>query len=183
MNFSNEGYDGNKFYDFHVRKDSSSGPGWFIYGRNSNKYGTLPDGKGAYVMLCGYQRRGRHRSYNTEVRIGWRTKKDAENALADYLDSHPNIARKNAEYIAASSKSGKSNEIKHHSVDDFSVAVTRNRENEGHPFASEAAAEAFLTKMNDKAKQKFADHLGIPVEVLKSEAEEKIGSQDRKPKM
>jgi hypothetical protein len=89
MNFSNEGYDGLRFYDFHVRRDSSTGPGWFIFGRNKSKYGVDANGNGRYVMLCGYVRQGSARNYNGKVRIGWATKKAAEAALAAHLVNYP----------------------------------------------------------------------------------------------
>ncbi len=89
MNFSNQGYDGSLFGDFHVRRESAAGPGWFIYGRNRHKYGVNPDGTGHYVMLCGYRREGAARHYNGKVRIGWRTKKEAQAVLSDHLASYP----------------------------------------------------------------------------------------------
>ena len=88
MNFSNEGWDGSKFHDFHVRKDST-GPGWFIFGRNAEKYGRDENGKGRYVMLCGYVQERRHPHYNGKVRHGWRLKKEAQSALDAHLASYP----------------------------------------------------------------------------------------------
>lgn len=85
MNFSNEGYDGSLFGAFYVRKGSSEGPGWFIYGRNCHKYGRNPNGDGAYVSLCGYVREGKARNWNGKVRIGWRTKREAKAALDAHL--------------------------------------------------------------------------------------------------
>jgi hypothetical protein len=92
MNFSREGYDGTLFTDFHVRRDTAAGPGWFIFGRDKKKYGTFPDGRGRYVSLCGYVRRGKARNYNGEVRIGWRTKKEAQAALEAHVKSYPFLA-------------------------------------------------------------------------------------------
>lgn len=89
MNFSNVGYDGTLFGDFHVRKDTCAGPGWFIYGRNCHKYGRNPDGKGSYVKLCGFVREGRARGFNFNVRIGWPRKRDAVAALAEHLAAYP----------------------------------------------------------------------------------------------
>jgi hypothetical protein len=98
MNFSAEGYDGTQFRDLHVRRDASVGPGWFIFGRDKAKYGVFSDGpnkgKGRYVMLCGYVRRGRARNYNGEVRIGWPRKRDAEAALAAHVASYPHLRGK-----------------------------------------------------------------------------------------
>jgi hypothetical protein len=96
INFSREGYDGTIFRDFYVRRDSA-GPGWFIFGRDTKKYGVHtsgPDkGKGCYVSLCGYRIRKGHRSYNGAVRHGWRTKGEAQAALDAYLADHPQIDR------------------------------------------------------------------------------------------
>jgi len=90
MNFSREGYDGTLFTDFFVARDTcAAGPGWFIYGRDKKKYGTFPDGRGRYVMLCDYVRQGKARNYNGRVRIGWRTKREASAALAAHLESYP----------------------------------------------------------------------------------------------
>lgn len=90
MNFSSEGYDGLKFGAFYVDKGASAeGPGWFIYGRNCEKYGRNAFGDGAYHMLCGYVREGTARHYNGKVRIGWRTKRAAQQALAAHLVSYP----------------------------------------------------------------------------------------------
>jgi hypothetical protein len=89
MNFSREGYDGTLFADFHVRQSSSDGPGWFIFGRDKNKYGVNVEGRGCYVLLCGFVRCGRARNYNGEVRIGWRTKREAQAALDAHLQSYP----------------------------------------------------------------------------------------------
>lgn len=89
MNFSSEGYDGSLFGDFYVRRESAAGPGWLIYGRNRHKYGVNADGTGHYVKLCGYVREGKARNYNGKVRIGWRTKRAALEALAAHLASYP----------------------------------------------------------------------------------------------
>lgn len=89
MNFSNEGYDGSLFGDFFVRRSPCDGPGFFIYGRNCHKYGKHRDGKGTYVMLCGYVREAGARNYNGKVRHGWPRKRDAEAALAAHLASYP----------------------------------------------------------------------------------------------
>lgn len=91
MNFSSVGYDGSIFSDFYVTKCPNL-PGWFIYGRNSQKYGVSADGTGAYVMLCGYRVEKRHRHYNGKVRHGWRTKAEAEAKLADHLANYPSLA-------------------------------------------------------------------------------------------
>lgn len=89
MNFSNEGYDGSKFYGFYVAKDAVC-PGWLIYGRNAEKYGRNRDtGRGNYVMLCGYVREGKWPKRNGKVRIGWRTRKEAQAALDAHLADYP----------------------------------------------------------------------------------------------
>lgn len=73
-------YKGRAFGDFHVRQSSSDGPGWFIFGRN-DQYG------GQLVKLVGRPDvpLRKHRSYNVKTRAGWRTKRDAEAALAEHL--------------------------------------------------------------------------------------------------
>lgn len=91
INFSREGYDGTLFNDFEVRRDSASGPGWFIFGRDPKKYGTFPDGRGRYVMLCGYRVRKGHRNYNGAVRHGWRTAREAKAMLEAYVADHPGM--------------------------------------------------------------------------------------------
>lgn len=100
MNFSNEGYDGLRFYDFYVAKSTNAdGPGWFIYGRNKTKYGVDENGKGRYVLLCGYVRRGKARNYSGEVKIGWKTKQAAEQALAAHLASYPFLNPNTAQQV------------------------------------------------------------------------------------
>jgi len=96
MNFSSEGYDGTQFRDFFVRKSTNAdGPGWFIFGRDPNKYGVHADGpdkgKGRYVMLCGFVRHGKAKHYNGKVRIGWPRKRDAQAALETHLKAYPHL--------------------------------------------------------------------------------------------
>jgi len=81
-------YDGHRFDDFYVSRDTSSAPGWFVFGRNAEKYGRRADGKGAYVMLCGRPDvpARRHPHYNGPVRRGWHRKCEAQ-AVADYLNA------------------------------------------------------------------------------------------------
>ncbi len=93
LNFSREGYDGTLFKDFYVTKAKDCGPGWFIFGRDTKKYGVNTEGKGNYVMLCGYRVEKKSRNYNGKVRHGWNTKKKASEVLAWYLDTHPQIER------------------------------------------------------------------------------------------
>jgi hypothetical protein len=71
-------YSGHTFSDFHARRDHT-GPGWYVFGRNSTKYGTKPDGTGAYVMLCAYPDKParRFRNYNRATHAGWPTKRQA----------------------------------------------------------------------------------------------------------
>ena len=93
MNISNEGWDGSKFYGFYVGRDSVA-PGWVIFGRNAEKYGrNTKTGRGNYVMLCGYVREGKWPKRNGKVRIGWRTKREAQAALDAYLADHPSMNR------------------------------------------------------------------------------------------
>lgn len=81
-----ENYGGYHFADFFARRDPATGPGWYVYGRNSEKYGTKADGTGIYVMLCARPsvKARRHRHYNCLVRRGWATKGEAE-AVARFL--------------------------------------------------------------------------------------------------
>lgn len=79
-------YSGHVFIeDPEVRKDGSTGPGWFIFARNSEKYGKFPNGKGAYVKLVAWPdgKRRYHVHYNSPVLHGWRLKRDAQKALED----------------------------------------------------------------------------------------------------
>lgn len=81
-----KGYDGSVFIeDPEVRRDRSMGPGFFIFARNSEKYGKRPDGKGNYVKRVAWPdgKRRYHVHYNGPVLHGWRLKRDAEKALAD----------------------------------------------------------------------------------------------------
>lgn len=80
-------YSGHLFGDFHARRDGATGPGWYVYGRNSEKYGTRPDGSGAYVMLCARPDvpPRRHPHYNAPVQRGWRTKAEAQ-MVADAMN-------------------------------------------------------------------------------------------------
>jgi hypothetical protein len=61
-------------------------------GRDKKKFGTFPDGRGRYVMLCGYVKEGKARNYNGKVRIGWRTRYEAQAALAAHLAFYPFLA-------------------------------------------------------------------------------------------
>jgi hypothetical protein len=81
-------YSGHVFSDFYVRRDPGYGPGWFVFGRNSEKYGTIADGSGAYVKRCAWPDRPprRHVHYNGQVQHGWRLKRDAQ-AVADRLNN------------------------------------------------------------------------------------------------
>lgn len=79
---------GYRFADYFVSKgDGSDGPGWFIFGRNSEKYGTLPDGKGAYVAkVCQpIGPRRYHPHWNGPVSYGFRTMREAQR-IADMLN-------------------------------------------------------------------------------------------------
>jgi hypothetical protein len=81
-------YSGHSFSDFEARQDTSRGPGWFVFGRNAEKYGTRTDGKGAYVMLCARPSVAprRHQHYNGMVRRGWHTKREAQ-VVADAMNA------------------------------------------------------------------------------------------------
>lgn len=80
------GYDGSNFRDGFEPRQDHSGPGWFVFARNAEKYGTLPDGRGAYVALVAWPDKPRRAcpNYNGRVRRGWRTKREAQ-AVADRL--------------------------------------------------------------------------------------------------
>lgn len=83
---------GLRFTDYYVRKGSASdGPGWFIFGRNSEKYGTLPDGKGAYVAnVCQpIGPRRYHPHWNGPVSYGFRTMREAQR-ICDMLNNGSN---------------------------------------------------------------------------------------------
>jgi len=82
-------YSGEAFSDFYARRDPSSGPGWYVFGRDCTKYGTLPDGRGAYVGLCARPavKPRRHPHYTGLVQRGWRTHREAQ-AIADWLNRY-----------------------------------------------------------------------------------------------
>ena len=76
------------FVDFYPRKDPSFGPGWYVFGRNSVKYGVNTDtGKGNYIKLVARPDTPsrKHKHYNCKVARGWKTKRDAQ-AVADQLN-------------------------------------------------------------------------------------------------
>lgn len=85
-------YSGHSFSDFYVSKDAGHAPGWFVYGRNSEKYGKRQDGSGAYVMLCARPavKPRRHPHYNCRVRRGWSTKREAQ-VIAGRLNAGESI--------------------------------------------------------------------------------------------
>ncbi|QAY80462.1 hypothetical protein [Sphingosinicella sp. BN140058] len=86
-------YSGHRFSAFHVRQAPESAPGWFVFGRNSEKYGTNRDGSGAYIMLCARPavRRRHHPFYNGPVRRGWHRKRDAQ-LIADTMNAIASVA-------------------------------------------------------------------------------------------
>ena len=68
---------GHIFRDFEPVK-ASFGAGWLIYGHNSQKYGTKPDGKGGYVKICAWpDKPKRIRYYNRPAYSGFKTKREA----------------------------------------------------------------------------------------------------------
>lgn len=73
-------YKGDVFNCFYVRQDPSTGPGWYVFGRNE-KY------DGRYIMLCARPnvKERRHPYYNKLVRRGWHTKREA-NAIAKEMN-------------------------------------------------------------------------------------------------
>lgn len=87
----NANHEGYVFGDFHARRDKLTGPGWYVFGRNAEKYGKSADGKGqgSYVKLCGRPDTPmvRTRGYNRPVCPGWRTKAEAE-AAARAMTAH-----------------------------------------------------------------------------------------------
>ena len=74
-------YKGRVFDRLEARRDPSSGPGWFVFGRNEG-YGDM------LVKLCARPDRPLrgHAHYNGKVRFGWRTKRDAQ-AIADRMNT------------------------------------------------------------------------------------------------
>lgn len=81
---STTNHEGYAFSDFHARKDPHYGPGWYVFGRNAEKYGRNADGKGSYVMLCARPDTPLRRSkgFNRPVPPGWRTKREAQAVAA-----------------------------------------------------------------------------------------------------
>lgn len=74
-------YSGHAFTEgLHARRDPGTGPGFYVFGRNAEKYGRKPDGSGAYVAMVARPavKPRRHPHYNCAVRRGWRTKREAE---------------------------------------------------------------------------------------------------------
>lgn len=55
----------------HVRRDAPRA-GWFIFGRNGEKYGRDSDGRGAYVKCVAWRAETRHGRP-----LGWRTRREA----------------------------------------------------------------------------------------------------------
>jgi hypothetical protein len=90
--FANVSYSGHRFGDYFAAQRETCAPGWFIYGRNSEKYGMHPDGRGIYVMLVAQPDvpPRRRPNYNGTARRGWRTKREAERVAA-YLAANPDL--------------------------------------------------------------------------------------------
>jgi hypothetical protein len=90
FSFQPVNYAGFEFSDFYAARDYRTRDGWYVFGRNSEKYGRRPDGKGSYVMLVarpgivGYRPKGCE-PFPTAVK-GWRTKREAQ-AIADMLNA------------------------------------------------------------------------------------------------
>jgi hypothetical protein len=63
---------GDQFSDFYAVKRGEKC--WNVFGRNSEKYGVKPDGKGRYVMLVAHPNKGRKLAGVP----GWPTKREAE---------------------------------------------------------------------------------------------------------
>lgn len=82
--FDNTNYSGHVFNEDYYIAECNEGPGWYIFGRNSEKYGKFPDGRGVYVMLIARPDLPprAHKHYNGKVRRGWRRKHEAKAALA-----------------------------------------------------------------------------------------------------
>ena len=89
MLFEPVGYDGCIFNDFFAAR-SHVGPGWYVLGRNSTKYGTNTAGKGTYIKLVARPDvpPRKRKAYNTRVRAGWHYKGSAQ-AVADMLNRLP----------------------------------------------------------------------------------------------
>lgn len=75
MIFSRVDYRGRVYDNYHVRRDPTLGPGWYIFGRS-------PDYQGILTLVARPDVKPRkHPHYSGQVRRGWLRKKDAESAL------------------------------------------------------------------------------------------------------
>ena len=81
-----ENYGGYQFDHFYAARDTTRGPGWYVFG--AEKYDRKADGKGAYVMLCARPNMPARKrfGYNGPVKRGWRLKREAM-AVAVYLNT------------------------------------------------------------------------------------------------
>jgi hypothetical protein len=83
---SDEGYE---FTDFYPSKCPEVGPGWYVFGRNKEKYGLL-DGTelGRYTMLVARPDTPlrKYKYYNGKCKRGWRTMAKAQ-YIADCMNN------------------------------------------------------------------------------------------------
>lgn len=79
-------YKNRVYRSFHARRDSVSGPGWFVFGRCLPHAGRDTYG-GKVVMLCARPDvpARKHPHYNIRVRRGFRTMREA-NRVAELLN-------------------------------------------------------------------------------------------------
>lgn len=80
FHFNNANFAGYVFSDFYARKDPAPRHArWYVYGRNGEKYGHLPDGKGAYIKRCAWP------TEKNGLARGWSNKRAAQE-VADWLN-------------------------------------------------------------------------------------------------
>lgn len=77
-------YRDDQFRDFYPAQSATDGPGWYVFGRNSERYGTNANGEGNYIMLCARPDvpARRNPNYNGKVQRGWRTRREAQTIAA-----------------------------------------------------------------------------------------------------
>jgi hypothetical protein len=78
--FQDINHSGHTFRAFEARAAGNDGKGWLIYGFNSEKYGTKPNGQGTYSMLCAWpdKPKRKFKYYNSPAFQGFKTKREAE---------------------------------------------------------------------------------------------------------
>lgn len=86
--FHDENASGYRFSNFFVSRDSGRGPGWYVFGRNCEKYGTNQLGEGRYIKNCAKPNvpMRHYKHWNGLIGRGWHTKREAQ-AVADFLNA------------------------------------------------------------------------------------------------